>query len=329
MKKKIKIGFFIRHFTECGTEVAIYDYADCNETILGNETLILSFTKEAYLSYNLPYNEEVFNKFNERFKVIQVNNFNKIREMVDSEEIDIYYTQVWGIPEEHPYGDITNTKYFVHCVFDPVAPRGDIYATISEQCNKKHSTNYPVLHYMVRVGKNTNNLRDKLNIPKDAIVFGRHGGSTTFDITVAQTAVAEVARANNNIYFVFLNTNKFCEDLPNIIHLPCEIDIERKRTFINTCDAMIYGRSHGESFGLSIGEFATCLKPIICSDKFIDNAHLDILGSKAIFYKDVDELIRILTNFNIEEHNMDNNGYLKYTPENVMLNFENLIKNVL
>ena len=33
-----------------------------------------------------------------------------------------------------------------------------------------------------------------------------------------------------------------------------------KKKFINTCDAMIYGRSLGESFGLSCGEFAIQIK---------------------------------------------------------------------
>ena len=35
------IGFFIRHFTERGTEVAIYDYAHYNEKILNNKSFIM------------------------------------------------------------------------------------------------------------------------------------------------------------------------------------------------------------------------------------------------------------------------------------------------
>jgi len=328
-KDKTKIGFFIRHFTECGTEVSIYDYADHNETILGNESVILSFTKEAHALYGKPYNESVFEKFNKRFKVIQANNFDEIRNIVDREKINVYYTQVWGIPEEHPYGDINNTKYFVHCVFDAVAPRGDIYVPISDQINKKNNTNFTVLPYMVRVGTNAENLRTQLNIPKDAIVFGRHGGTTSFDIPIAREAVAEVARNNKHIYFIFLNTPAFCEPLPNVIHLPCEVDIEKKRTFINTCDAMIHGRTHGETFGLAIGEFAMCLKPVICCNQFLDWAHLDILGDKAVIYNSKDELVNILTNFEPKKYDMTDNGYTKYTPEYVMSIFKALINKVV
>jgi hypothetical protein len=182
---------------------------------------------------------------------------------------------------------------------------------------------------MIRLGDNTDNLRTTLNIPEEALVFGRYGSSTCFDILAAQEAVAEVARNNKHIYFLFLNTPKFCEKLPNIIHLPCQVDIRQKRTFINTCDAMIHGRSHGESFGLAIGEFAICLKPIICCNKFLDDAHLDILGDKAIIYNDKASLVEILTNFNPKKNDMKNNGYLKYTPEYVMNIFKTLIKDVI
>ena len=37
------IAFFIRHFTERGTEVAVYDYANYNEKILHNNSYIIYF----------------------------------------------------------------------------------------------------------------------------------------------------------------------------------------------------------------------------------------------------------------------------------------------
>jgi hypothetical protein len=46
---KILIGFNIYSFSFRGTEVAIYDYADKNETILGNKSIIL-VKKRSYLS---------------------------------------------------------------------------------------------------------------------------------------------------------------------------------------------------------------------------------------------------------------------------------------
>ena len=84
----------------------------------------------------------------------------------------------------------------------------------------------------------------------------------------SQKAVLNVAKKRKNIYFLFLNINKFCNH-PQIIFLKGTADEKRKKLFINTCDAMIYGRSLGESFGLSIAEFSILNKPIFLYS-FID-----------------------------------------------------------
>jgi hypothetical protein len=91
---------------------------------------------------------------------------------------------------------------------------------------------------------------------------------------------------------------------------------------------MIHGRTHGESFGLAIGEFAACLKPIICHNQHLDHAHLDILKEKAIIYSNKDELVNILTTFDPSKHDMTGNNYTKYTPQNAMNIFNNLIENL-
>lgn len=42
-----------------------------------------------------------------------------------------------------------------------------------------------------------------------------------------------------------------------------QISIYEKTTFINTCDAMLWARHDGETFGLAIGEFSSKNKPVI------------------------------------------------------------------
>ena len=91
--------------------------------------------------------------------------------------------------------------------------------------------------------------------------------------------VYDIAKHNNNIYFLFVNTQKFCPDLPNIIHLNVIVDLNDKRRFINTCDAMLWARSDGETFGLSIAEFSICNKPVIAC-KTGDLAHVELLKDK-------------------------------------------------
>lgn len=52
--QNMNIGFFVRHFTDRGTEVAIYDYAKYNEEILNNKSYIICFTQETQKNINFP-----------------------------------------------------------------------------------------------------------------------------------------------------------------------------------------------------------------------------------------------------------------------------------
>ena len=100
------------------------------------------------------------------------------------------------------------------------------------------------------------------------------------------------------------------------------IDLEDKVTFINTCDAMIHARSDGETFGLAVGEFSSCNKPIITCKSAMDNSHIDILGEKGIIYGSKESLIKIFKNIkNIINSRSDWNAYTEYSPENVMEKF--------
>ena len=63
----MNIGFFIRHFTERGTEVSTYDYAKCNEDILHNKSYIICFTEETQKKINFPTVRYSYDKFKLRF----------------------------------------------------------------------------------------------------------------------------------------------------------------------------------------------------------------------------------------------------------------------
>ena len=60
----MNIAFFVRHFTERGTEVAIYDYAKYNEEILNNKSYIICFTPETQKKINFPPERYSYDKFN-------------------------------------------------------------------------------------------------------------------------------------------------------------------------------------------------------------------------------------------------------------------------
>jgi hypothetical protein len=97
-----------------------------------------------------------------------------------------------------------------------------------------------------------------------------------------------------------------------------------KKIFINTCDALLHARKDGETFGLTCGEFAVCLKPVITYGQSKENNHIDILKHQAILYNNFNDLYTILNDFYVNKYDMANNGYLEYTPTNVMTIFNNI-----
>lgn len=317
------VGFFVRHFTERGTEVAIYDYAHHNETLLGNKSIIYCFTPQKQAQVGFPSMRTSYEKFKKRFSLIEISDFSEIK------DIDVFYTLTHGATDIYSFGSDVWKKIRTvkHCVFDVGGQEGDVYCVISDQLNRKYRTKLPVIPHMVCIGQTTEDLRSNLNIPQKAIVYGRYGGYDTFSVPIARQAVCEVAAQDPTKYFLFMNTPKFCH-LPNVIFLEGSTDMEVKRRLINTCDAFLHGRTDGETFGLSIAEFALCLKPIVSNARCTDNAHFQILGKQIIKYHSKDELVHVLRSFVPASFDMTNNGYLQYTPESVMSQFNKVIEDV-
>lgn len=320
----MKIAFFVRQYSERGTEVSLYDYAHYNETLLNNQSIIVSFHPDVLQRYGFPLDRDVFERFRRRFTMHLIQSFSEVDAFLRREAVDVYYTQTHGAHERPPYGDVTACTYAVHCVFETRQPHGDVYFSISQQLNDRFGTSIPVVPYPVHRGTTTETMRAELGIPDDAIVFGRHGAADTFDIAFAREAVVEVAKANPHIYFLFLNTPAFCS-LPNVLHLPKTVDVEAKQRFINTCDAYLHARSDGETFGLAVAEFAVSDKPIIACTRCTDDAHFRILRDKVYRYTTKDDLVSILQSFRRGDMDMSTNGYKQYTVERVMDAFRQIV----
>ncbi len=82
------------------------------------------------------------------------------------------------------------------------------------------------------------------------------------------------------------------------IFLPGNSDALIKAQFINTTDGMIHARGIGETFGLACAEFSIKNKPVITYAFSPQRSHIEILGSKGIFYKGQTDLKEILMKFN-------------------------------
>lgn len=314
-----RIGFLSNKLTLRGTEVAMYDYADFNETILQNKSIIISRDYNK-IAHEFDVSLDAYNKFHARFTVEYYATQTDIDAIIEKHGLTHLYVMKFGTFD----GLIsTKCKNLIHCVFVTTEPHGEVYSAISEDVNRLFGTTYPVVPYMVRNHETTEDLRVSLNIPQDAIVFGRHGGVETFDIPFVYEAVRRIVEDRDDVYFLFMNTNVFHHH-PRIIYLQGTTDMEYKRKFINTCDALIHARHGGETFGLVCGEFATALKPVITYSGSKERNHLTVLGDKAILYHDYDSVYNVLSKFQKGDNNMESNGFLYYNPKNVMQIFDNI-----
>ena len=318
----MNVAFFIRQFGERGTEVSTYNYAKYNEEILHNRSFILCFTPKKQKEVNLSTTRVTYDRFVSRFPTIEIDDIAEIGDVIDKHVIQVFYTQAHGGGGDiYDFGNNKlwgKCKTVKHCVFDTTFPEGDFYLSISETLCKKNNTSIPVIPYIVDYfPDNHSDLRKELNIPQDAVVLGRHGADTEFDIPMAQQAVMEFLALDATAYFLFLNTRVFYKH-PRVIHLDKNTDLAYKARFIDTCDAMLHARAMGETFGLAVAEFSIRNKPVItcpCGDM----EHIKILGDRSVQYNSKLELLDILKNFRpIAASRNDWNAYQFFSPENVM-----------
>ncbi len=312
----MKIAFWDNYLCERGTTTALYDYAYYNKYLLGNESIILY---DKTNKNNLP---EIIKMFENEFDFVYgANGFDDAKEVITQQKCDVLYIIKYGTND----GKVANNcKTVAHGVFVCTEPHGDVYCTVAPNL-PGYNPNIPILPHMINLPDTDENMRLELGIPEDAVVFGRYGGPGEFDDLDVQKILYKFLQDHPNIYAIFANTNRFCNDLPNLIHLPRIIDRKEKVRFINTCDAMLWARYRGETFGLSIAEFSSRNKPVFCKRGYDENRHMELLGDKAVVYN-YDNLYSMLETFNREEaRTKDWNAYRDYEPSKVMEIFERLI----
>ncbi len=307
------VAFLSNKLTLRGTEVAIYDYAHYNETLLGNKSIIITRDYEK-IKYEFDVDNKAYDKFKERFDVLYYDSQSDIDQIVLNNKVTHLFIIKSGINDGLYSNNCTN---IIQCVFDVSQPHGQVYTPIGETINQRYNTNYPVMPHIVTLPDCDENLRSSLGIPEHAIVIGRYGGRESFDIQYVQTVIRNIIQLRDDIYFLFMNTHPFYGH-KNIIYLPGNADMIFKRKFINTCDALLHARERGETFGLTCGEFSICKKPVITYGGSIEREHLLILKDKAVIYNTQDEVETILQTFKKDKYDVSENGYMFYTPENVM-----------
>jgi len=294
-----------------GSENALWDYANFNETILGNHSVICH-PAELENTEN-----PTFLKWKARFQLIPYRTKTELSSKLKERGVDILYQIKPG-----PYDGfiIPGVKNCIHSMFLSDEFHGDCFAYVSRWASRVMTgRGESFVPHFVPQFVSVEDLRGKLGIPKGAKVFGRHGGWDTFNIPFARKAVARHARENPGDHFVFLNTEPIrgTERDSNVHYLPATVDPLEKAKFLGTCDAMLHARLHGETFGLAVGEFAVLGKPVITFSESRERAHLEMLGKQALLYRNVGEMEGILREF--RPHKTQGTEYKTYADPKVVM----------
>lgn len=311
----MKIAFHDNSLSLRGTTVAIYDWAYWTRHYLGVDPIIMYDTKH-------PANSgDVIEKFKKEFPVFGYDKKSQIDEILSKNNCNAFLMEKGGKPD----GVIsTVSKNLVNaisvCSVSDI--HGDVYAMGSKWLSKITNYTIPYVPYMVHLPDVEDDMRNELNIPKDALVFGRNGGWETFDIQFVKDAIHQILDERSDVWFVFQFTQPFMEN-ERVIYLPGSSDMNTKVKFINTCDVMLHARYVGESFGLSCAEFSICNKPVITYHKSPERNHIDTLDERGIYYENYSDILHILRNLDKKEINsLEWNCYRDYTPEKVVQKFK-------
>lgn len=315
------IAFYINEINFRGLTNSIFKYAYYNQKILKNKSVIF------YNLNNYRNQKIVINNFKKKFKTIAISSFSEIDNFKEKLNIEYIYVQKGGEKDEWYSSKI---KTLVHVMYPQklCEIHGHRYVYISEWLSNTFSNKKIEFVPLIVENYNTNkNLRKNLQIENNHTVFGYHGGSDCVDLEFAKDAIIETVRQNRNIFFLFLNIDKFVKH-ERIIFIKGTSDNLFKRKFINTCDAMIYSRKLGECFGLSCAEFSIVNKKIILYKHSKFKNHLYSLHKDMYYqYSSYQSLMKILASFDKEKKVSYKNKINKYkncNPIAVMKKFEKI-----
>ncbi len=283
----LKIAFHSNQLSITGTEIALYDYATGNEQQLANKSVIF------YDKNSKNNHPQAIDKFRQRFDLVGYEQFSEVDDQLARHGVDLLYMIKSGKRDGRLSGCVPT---MVHAVFptNPMQAHGASYAFISEWLSRRCSADrIPCVPHVVEMPNIPGDLRSDLGIGAGDKVIGTYGGRLNFDVRSAREAVVEMAGSRPDLWFIFMNTEKFV-DHPNAIFLPGSTELDYKARFINTCDAMLHARRLGESFGLACGEFSVRSKPVITYLHNKHTHHHDVLGDKGFYFSDKSSLIRII-----------------------------------
>ena len=311
----LRIAFHANQLSERGCEVALFDYCQFNEQLLGNRSVVF-YPRQAQGN-----DASVIDRFGQYFDLVAYDHFSQVDQHIQAMQLDLFYAIKGGEID----GLVSRVvPSMVHAVFaqSPFEIHGSAYAFISEWLALKCSAGLvPAVPFMVHPPTHPldGGLRHRLGIPEQALVLGSYGGRSSFDVAfVREQVIPEALKRRSDLHFLFMNYEPFVEH-PRAHFLERSTDLRLKQAFVAASDAMLHARRQGESFGLACAEFSVQHKPIFTYGDSPDRHHLSVLGSSALVYRTADQLQSLILAFEPTVFRPAvGDSYLRYTPERVM-----------
>ena len=140
-------------------------------------------------------------------------------------------------------------------------------------------------------------MRNKLNIPENAFVFGRIGrpDDNIFD-PIGILAFEKLVKEYNNAYYIIVSPSQLAIDLvnskkiKNVLFLPTTAREQDKWDFYYSIDTLAHFRLDGETQGLNICEAMYAGKPIITHKSIMWNGHLEYLNKSFSRVSEIDDI---------------------------------------
>jgi hypothetical protein len=283
----MRVSFDGGRLNERGVAVALYDYAFHARALLGVEPVILHDASGSV-------DDEQVSRFARAFTVRPYDGAERRLEAIEDERVDVAYVLK---TERARYPLSSARRTAVHEVFRFFNPHGDAYAYISAWlAAAAAASRYPAVPHIVDPLKPLGNLRSEYGVPADAVVVGRHGASSQFNVPFVKSAIEAALVARPDLWVMLLNTDRFSNH-ERIVHVPRPPDRQRVADFVASCDIGLNARRGGESFGLAIAEFLAQDKPVLVWRGGRDRNHLVLVDDVRMQYRTAEDLTRALVAF--------------------------------
>ena len=266
----------------------------------------------AYRSQGDKAREKYFKEILGSDKLLCYDSHSTLLNIIRNKKPFILHRYSAGIPEFPFVKEIKeHTKHFVSTsVFgnqdDTIDISKVIYVSkhVQWMAGQQDNENHHVVRNPIEAPYSTENLREELNIPKNAFVFGRIGrdDENIYDPINIQ-AYAQVE--DEHTFFVLVNPSSRCRadlrdlNIKNVRFMERTTSEVRLSKFYNTIDVLAHSRKDGECNPANAWESFAHGKPVISHYGHPFNGHIEVIRDCGfvVLKGDVNEYARIMNKF--------------------------------